>query len=247
MLRRAAPKAIASAEPNYDTRGWTRVALPLLGVTLCLEVMRRADILIVDAMMDGESVGIFNVAKRIADLVTFFQLTVNGMAAPMISAAYSEQNRQRLQRLFLIAAHITFWPTLLLALCIAILSGPLLRLFGPEFAAARIPLLILLGAQLVNASCGLAGNALAMTGRERDCARVYAICAVLSICSVYVGVRVAGVNGAAFATAAIVIIWNVWLHSLSVRHLGVYPSVIAWFIRQKLWRRRPASGRRNSE
>lgn len=238
MLRRVEPDTITSAQPVYDPRTWARVAIPLLGVTLCLELMRRVDVLMVSGMMESSSVGVYNVAKRIAGLMTFFQLAVNGMAAPMISAAHTERNKERLQTLFSVSAHITFWPTLILAGAITLLSGQLLQLFGPEFAEARTPLLILLVAQLVNASCGLVSSALAMTGRERDSLRVFAICAALNIVTVYIGIRVAGINGAAIATAGTIVTWNVWLHVLSVRHLGVYPSVIAWFIQQRKLRRK---------
>lgn len=240
QLNRVEPSAISVAPPAYDAREWTRVAIPLLGITLFLDLIRRTDILMISGLMDSASVGEYTVATRIAGLVTFFQMAVNGMATPMISAAHTEGNKRRMQHVFTIAAHITFWPTLLLAVALAVLSGQLLRLFGPGFADARTPLLILLAAQLVNASCGLVGSALAMTGRERDSLRVYATCAGLNIVAVYAGIRVAGINGAAVAAAGTVVTWNIWLHILSVRYLGVYPSVIAWFIRQRTMRRDPS-------
>jgi len=38
-----------------------------------------------------------------------------------------------------------------------------------------------------------------------------------------------GIMGGAIATALTMALWNVWLHQLVVKHLGVQPSIISTF------------------
>lgn len=240
LRRRMFPEA-RSAVPEYDTRVWLLVALPLLGAALTQELMIRADVLVIGALRDSGDVAAYNVAMRISRLVAFALAAVNSMAAPLIAQYYARGNRDELQRLLSMIAMITFWPSLGIALGLAVFADPLLGLFGPGFDESKWPLLILIGGHIVNAGAGSVGYLLSMTGHERDALRVYATSAAFNVIAVFVGVHFGGIIGAAIATALTIAMWNIWLHALSVRYLQVYPSVIAI-----VWKRRgmstPGSG-----
>jgi O-antigen/teichoic acid export membrane protein len=146
----------------------------------------------------------------------------------MISQYYARNDRRNLKRLVKLVAHVTFWPSLLIAGVFAIFATQLLGLFGGGFGEGRAPLIILLVGQTINAAAGSVSFILNMTGHERDAFRVYAVSAAINIVAVYVGIELGGIVGAAIASSVTVALWNIWLHALSVRYLGVYPSVVTF-------------------
>lgn len=225
---------VSDAESIFNDRLWITVAVPLMGVALMGEVMKRTDVLMIGWFLSPQDVGAYNVATRIASQVAFVLLAVNAMAGPMIAHYHARGDRQQLQRLLSLIAQITFWPSILIASGMAIFATPLLNLFGKGFNEGHFALLVLLGGQVINAGAGSVGYVLSMTGHERDSLRVYGISAGFNVIAVYVGIRIAGINGAAVATAITIAMWNIWLHQLTIKYLGVYPSVLslAWVRRR---------------
>ncbi len=122
-----------------------------------------------------------------------------------------------------------FWPTLAIAGGLALLAPFILGLFGAGFGVARWALLVLLVGQLINAACGSVGYLLSMTGHQDDTARVYGITAVGNVALCYVGARWFGLTGAACATTLSMIVWNLWLYSLTHRRIGIHASVLSLF------------------
>jgi O-antigen/teichoic acid export membrane protein len=86
-------------------------------------------------------------------------------------------------------------------------------------------LIALLFGQVVSAAVGSVGYLMTMTGHQRDAARVYACVAVGHVGLNAIAIPLLGALGAAVATAASISIWNLWLHSLVVKRLGIHPSV----------------------
>lgn len=232
LIRRRTDERVAAAPPERVSRDWLTIALPLLGIALTQSIMQRTDVLMIGSLMSPADVGVYNVATRVASMVTFVLAAVNAMAAPMIAQYHAAGDRARLQQLVTLVAHITFWPSLAIAAAMALFAVPLLDLFGAGFSEGRVSLLALLAGQVINAGAGSVGYILNMTGRERDSLRVYATSAVFNVIAVFVGIRLAGIEGAAVATGLTIVLWNVWLHQLAVRNLGIYPSVLSL-----VWRR----------
>jgi O-antigen/teichoic acid export membrane protein len=125
-----------------------------------------------------------------------------------------------------VAVWITL-PSAAVCAALAVFAGPVLGLFGPEFAVAETALLILLAGEIVNVGTGSVLVLLNVTGHERLAARVCGATALANVALTVAGAWWFGLLGAAAATAATVILRNVWLLALVRGRLSVDSSVLA--------------------
>ncbi len=211
----------------YEPRIWFRVSMPLFLVVGFQIALGQADLLIIGAMRGVRDAALYLAASKTAMLVGYLLVAINAVAAPLFSEFEVRGDRAGLQRLASVSAQWVFWPTLVLAVGLALLAPYILGLFGPDFITARWALYVLLVGQLVNAGCGAVGYLLGMTGHQNDTARVYGITALFNVALCYVGARVYGLTGAACATTLSMIVWNVWLHRLTRKRIGIGASILS--------------------
>ncbi len=220
-------RAVGSTAPRFDPATWRRVALALLLTTAFTTMLRQTDILVVGSLLGADDTAFYSAAARTASLVSFVLVATNGMAAPLLAGLHAAGDHAALQRLATTVARWTFWPSLALAVGLALLAEPVLRLFGNEFAEARWALVLLVAAQLVNAATGSVGYLLTLTGHQNDAARVYGTVALANLALVPLGTLTLGIEGAAVATALSTVAWNLWLHRLVLRRTGVEASIVS--------------------
>jgi O-antigen/teichoic acid export membrane protein len=220
--RGPSPRAVA-----YERKVWLRVSVPLFLVAGFQVALAQTDLVVVGAAGGVRDAAIYSAASKTATLVSFLLVALSVVTAPVFAELEAKGDRAGLQRLATISAHWVFWPTLLVAAGLAALSPLILDLFGPGFSIARGALLLLLFGQLVSAGCGAVGYLLGMTGHQDDIARVYGITAIINVALCYVGVRAFGLTGAAGASAVSLIAWNVWLHHLTTKRIGIRASILS--------------------
>lgn len=230
MLQRlASPREqLASAPPaaDPDRRQWLRVALPLLLTHGFLMMVNKTDLFFVGAWLGPSAAAYYHAAVQTAHAALAATFAVDVVAAPAVSRSYADGDREALQRLATRMAHWYFWPTLATGLVLAAASPWVLALFGPGFARARPALLLLLLGLLANAATGVQRHLLSLTGHERDVARVYGGCALINVPLNALGLWLLGLPGAAPATATTMGLWSAWMRALTVRRLGIRPSVV---------------------
>lgn len=200
-LRRSVPVEARRASPHSDAKAWMRVAAPLLVYNALYVGMQRTDILLVGSLLGSAEAGIYASAARVAFVITFGLVAVNAWAAPLISDLHARGDREGLQRLVRLAARGIFAMTLPLFAGILLFGRDVLGLFGPEFVRAYTPLVILAGAELLNALAGPVGFLMTMTGRQGLAARILAVHAVLLLALAFLLIPRLGLEGAAIATA----------------------------------------------
>lgn len=224
--RKLVESRTARPATQAELRSWLALALPLMAAGTFSVVLLQVDIVLVGALQGTAEAGIYTAASKTASLVSFVLMAVNVAAAPRFSSLHAQGRLDELQTLVARLAHWTFWPSLGLALCLGVLAGPLMALFGPTFDAARVPLLVLLVGQIVNAAFGPVGYLLTMTGHHRDAARVLGASVAFGVSLVVVGIAVLGILGAAIGSAVAFGVWNGWLYWLAVTRLGIRPSIV---------------------
>lgn len=208
LLLRSMPASGRLAKPEFQTRAWMIVALPMVFGDFSLSVMSRTDVLILGAVADMEAVGVYSAANRIAILNTFVLMAANTLAAPMMAAAFYGNRPQQVRTIMRGAMAISTLGAL--PLFVVMVSRPefLLGFFGPEFAGGGLLLRILALGYFVNAATGPVGYALLMTGRERAFARTMAIVAVANVVGHLVAIPAFGAVGAAVVTASSAVVLN---------------------------------------
>lgn len=224
---------VRATAPRYETRRWLRTALPLLLVASFVVVLLQTDVVMVGAILGQKEAGLYGAAAKTASLVGLVLIAVSAIAAPVFSALFAQGRLGDMQRLVSSLAHWVFWPSLLISGFLAAFAKPILGLFGAQFSSASTVLVILLAGQVVNAGAGAVGWLLLVTGNQDRAAWAYGWSAAAHVGFLAVAIPLFGIEGAALATTASYTVWNVWLHSLVVRRLGLHPSILHGLFRRR--------------
>ncbi len=225
LLQEKVNREIEPADPVYSWRGWLEVSLSLLLQVGIVELLDRTDILMISAWLGPEEAGIYSAAVRTALWVTFILQTFNMVAAPSFAALYAQKDIKGLQDIVSTVAIWIFWSSLTVALLLFVFARPILGIFGTEFMTASWDLRILILGQVVNCFCGSVGYLMAMTGHQNQSTKVFAWSAVMNIVGNAIAIPLFGRTGAAVTTSLTVMVWNIWLSFLVVKHVGIQASV----------------------
>ena len=226
MLLRYLPKTIKETPPVYDDRAWARSALPFLFIGGMQIINHQMDIVMLGGFMGAETVAIYRVAARVAELIVLVLSAANIVLQPTIAKLYAVNDMQRLQRVATQSARVVFLITLPIAILLIVFSQRILLIFGEKFTEGSTALTILICGQLVNATIGSVGNLLGMTEHERDIAKGVAIAAVVNVTLNAILIPLWGIEGAATATATSLLVWNLILLVQVVKKIGIYPTAL---------------------
>jgi O-antigen/teichoic acid export membrane protein len=219
------PPQLASASPAYQTSAWIRSTLPF-GLSAALLLLNgRTDILALGLFHPDSEVGIYRVAVQMTLPVLFAQQAVNAIQAPHIAHLYAAGDMTRLQRMVTQSSRAVLAVSASAALVVILFGEPLIRvLFGAEYTAAYVPLVILALGKTVNSAMGSVASLLNMTGHERDAMRSILVAAVLNVVLNVTLTPAWGMTGAAIATAATLVVWNVVMWHTVKRRIGIQSS-----------------------
>jgi O-antigen/teichoic acid export membrane protein len=212
LLIQRMPTELLTAVPEYDRVRWVRSAAPLLVLAGMSIITTQTDVLMLAAIQDVESAGVYQAAVRGGELVAFSLFVISVVIQPTISRLYALGELQQLQRVIAAAARAALMLALPVALVLALFSKPLLStIYGQEFERGAIALAMLCAAQVVNVGAGLVGQILIMTGHERDAATGAGMAAALNILLNAILIPLWGMEGAALATGISLVAWSVFL------------------------------------
>lgn len=213
---RSMPEEGRTKAPEYATRAWMLVAMPMVFGGFSQVVMNRTDLLMLGALTtDMGSVGLYGAAVRVATLNTFVLFAVNTLAAPMMAAAYHAGRRDRVRTVFRGAILLSTLGALPLFATMFLFPEFVLGLFGERFTQGADILRILAVGQFINAATGPVGFALMMTGREKAFALTTGLVAAGTVLGHLVAIPAYGAIGAAVVTAVGVISLNASQYVLS--------------------------------
>lgn len=217
-LWRLVPAEGRQAQPEFQTRYWISVSVPLVFGSLSLIVMTKVDVLMLGYLSTPETTGLYSAASRMALLNSFVLMAANTIAAPMISAAYHGDHPDQLG---VIVRKVTLWATLgSLPLFLFMMIWPqfLLGLFGSDYVRGALVLRILAIGEFINAITGPVGFTLVMTGRERIYAWITGVLMILVILGDILVIPRWGAVGAAIVSATgeaarnLLMLWQVRRH-----------------------------------
>jgi O-antigen/teichoic acid export membrane protein len=227
-LVRTLPPQVTDATPSYADQEWLRVSLPLFLMSGMYMILNQTDIIMVGIILGAEQAGIYAVASHVAGFVSFGLLAANTIVAPMISELHSTGQRRDLQRLMTLSARGVSLFVAAASCALALLGTFLLGLFGPEFVAAYVPLLVLLLGHVINSLVGSVGFLMTMTGHQDQAAWIVGVSAVVNILLNAALIQPFGMTGAATATAVATLLWNVAMLVYVRRRLNINPTVLAY-------------------
>jgi O-antigen/teichoic acid export membrane protein len=181
------------------------------------------DTLLLARFGSAADVGVYAVVGRLLTPATLISTAIGQMFAPRIAAADARGAREALSNML---KRVTYWNTavsLPFFAMLAVVSAPLLRLFGPRYAAGATALAILAVGQLVNTAAGPLGQVINMSGRPYVNLINNALVAILNVVGCLVLIPRFGIAGAACSTAGALTLVNA-IKLIEVRVLlGVSP------------------------
>ena len=185
-------------------------SIPMMMSSSVLLIMSWADSLMIGSFIGEYEVGIYNVAVKVALLISFTLGAVNSISAPKISQAYNNNQILKFKNIVIQATKTIFYSSLPAISMIFIFPEFLLSFFGKEFLLAKSALLILAFSQVINAMSGSVGIILNMTGKEKIFRNILVVALLINISFNLVLIPRYGIEGAAIASASSLVFWNLY-------------------------------------
>jgi O-antigen/teichoic acid export membrane protein len=219
------PAELGSEPPRYNSASWLKSSIPF-GMTAALQLINgRTDILALGLFRPDAQVGIYRVASQLAAVVIFGMQAVSAIQGPHIANLFAKGDLKKLQHMITRSTQAILMVAVPVVIVIILFGTFIIRtIYGVAYEAAYLPLVILCLGQLFNASMGSVASLLNMTGHERDTTKSVLVGAMVNVTLNLALVPFWGMSGAATATAATLVVWNVLMWHKARTRLGIETS-----------------------
>ena len=229
LYRRAEEWRFAEEDVNL-TRDWRRSAMPLLLLGIAAVGTEQVTVAMVGGILGPSMAGLYDVARRAAMLISLPLIAVSMPLAPAIARMYTAGRMDALQSLAWKAALLASLGALPIAIVCFAFGARILGVYGSAYQEAAGVLRVLAIGEVASTLAGYVVLLLNMTGHERNAAMGVTIAALANVFLNAVLIPLFGLQGAAVATSASLVAWNVIL-AISVRQeLGINASVFGWMV-----------------
>jgi O-antigen/teichoic acid export membrane protein len=224
------PKAIRSSRFGFPPleKEVTSFSAVVLGTGLLEFMMSQSDKILIGFYLGARDVGIYAVASALVMFVPILLQSVNQIFSPSIADLYARGQQQLLGRIYQTLTKWILGLTIPLATVMILFASPLMQIFGRDFAAGWLILVIGTVGQLVNCGVGSVGYLLMMSGNQRSLMKIEAIMAALMVLLNLLLIPRWGIAGAAMAAAITNICGNVWYLAEVRRKLGLFPYNLSY-------------------
>ena len=200
-------------KPNDKSESFTiteifKTSSPMALSAIAYFIMQSIDIIILSIYEGFDQIAYYSVSVKLAMLTALALMSVNIVIAPRIAEIYENQKMQKLQMLIKHSTRIIFLISICVLSVLFFFSEEILGLFGQGYVIANNALLFLLAAQFFNAVSGPGAIYLNMTGRQKTLNKILVSALIINISLNFYLIPTQGINGAAIATLASLIIWN---------------------------------------
>jgi len=218
---------LSTIPSKFNTKEWVSQTIPF-SINGGVQVVRSKLLnYILVAFGSVEAVALFDVALRGANLVAFTLNALNNAISPYISAAYEKGDFKLLQRIIKKTGRIIFLFSLPVALTFIIGGNTLVQfVFGKEYGASYIPLVILCLGQLLSSMVGSVGLLLNMTGNQKVFSKSNLQMLLLHLLLSIPLVVYLDVMGAAIIFSGLLILQNIILLRYVRRKLHINTAII---------------------
>jgi O-antigen/teichoic acid export membrane protein len=208
VLVRIHPLAARPAPDAWQTGAMLRFSLPQTMSSALFFTILWTDTLLLARYGTAREVGIYAVAGRLLVPAVVVSTAIGQMFAPRIAAADARGAKDNLARML---KRVTYWNTavsLPFFAMLAVVAGPLLRVFGRRYTEGATALVILAVAQLLNTAAGPLGQVINMSGRPYVNLANNTLVAALNVAGCLVLIPRYGITGAACSTAGALTLVN---------------------------------------
>jgi len=215
--------------PEESTGALLRFGALRAPATLFSQLIFWTDFFVLSTLASGRAgaadVGVYGAALRAAQSLFLFITSVSLAFSPFVADLHHRGERERLDGLYKSVTRWTLGATIPVLLVLAILPGPVLRIFGGEFVQGEAALRILIVGMIVPVMVGTVGFILIMAGRTGWDLVVYVAGFGIDVGVAFAFARpdVLGIRGAAIAQALTLSFSALARLALVRRFLGIWP------------------------
>lgn len=184
-------------------------SFPMMLSSTILVLLGWMDTFILGIYESDETIGIYNVALKVATITSFSLQAINSILAPKLAKSHANNNQEQFNKLITFTTRINFYITLFIVLALVVFNKTILKTFGAEFVVGGLPLIVLALGQLINSMSGSVGVIMQMTGRQKVYQNIVFLALLVNLLLNLTLVPSLGGLGAAIATAFSIICWNV--------------------------------------
>lgn len=227
MLCRLRPDRTAiRRRPTRVYRAWLGTASMMLMTPIFYFLLFETDIIVLGLLAGPYDVGVYQVARRLAELAVFCSGAVSAVGLPRLARAHAERRTDRLQATVDMINLIGIVTTAGVVAGLVVLGPYGLALFGPEFSAGYTTLIVLAIGRLIAVMLGPASDLLLMTGHHQRLGRVNLFFAFLNLALNLLLVPALQSLGAAIATSIASVGWSICLYRIGRRHTAIETCVL---------------------
>jgi O-antigen/teichoic acid export membrane protein len=194
------PQLFSKLKPLFEMKKILFYSLTVFLAGFSHLLLMKTDRIMIGIFGAARDVGIYNAAAVMAAQVAFFLGAFNAIFPPIIADLHNRGMRKQMDYLLKLTGKWIFGLTFPVFLVIVIFSKPLMGLFGKGFVLGWPVLIVLAGAQMINAGVGPVGFMLTMTGRQKLELLNSLVLGVLNVILNIILILKFGVLGAAIAT-----------------------------------------------
>lgn len=181
-----------------------------LGLSFLDFLMSQTDRIAIGIYRDPKSLGVYAVAASMIVFVTVILRSVNQIFGPIISDLHAREQPQVMRRMYQTLTKWILGLTVPLAGVMIFFAPGLMGIFGRDFRAGWLVLVIGTAAQLINCGVGSSGTMLLMSGHQNTLVKVHAGSAALMVVLCFVLTPRWGINGAALSLGITTGVTNLW-------------------------------------
>jgi len=217
-------RAFGSAPPEpRELNELLKYGAPRAPAALLSQALFWTDYFVAARYVGKQELGVYAAAVRVAQALVLFLIAVNYMFSPFVADLHERGERDRLDGLYKALTRWTIAGTIPILLLMLVVPGPILLIFGGNFASGTTALRILLIGQLINVAVGSVGFILIMVGRTGWDLTVYAGSFLLDLIVAVALAPSLGTKGAAIAQAVTLAVSNATRLYLVWRYVHIQP------------------------
>ena len=186
-----------------------KVSLPMMLGELATLLMGRIDILMLGILAKPEDVGVYSIVFKLGVLPILIPAAVATIMAPKISELHWSGKHEDLKCLTRLSCRLMFWSSLPVVVILLLAPRFWLGLFGDEFSSGMLALVFVTFCPFITSASGFVGTFLNMTGKQTVYRNVIVTAVALNILLNYLLIPWFGVAGAAAASLATTLFWNI--------------------------------------
>lgn len=196
---------------EFEQREWMITALPMALAGMSYILLSRTDVIMMGALADMKSTGVYAAANRLAMLNQVVLSTITVVVTPLVTRAWHGGRPLEVQGHLSHARRWLIGFSGLLSVMLFVFAPTLLALFGDEYAAGASVLRILVIGQFANAVAGPVGTILSMSGKQKENASIMLMAALCNIALNSALIPRYGGEGAAAASMICMLLLNLLL------------------------------------